>query len=379
MKPDILQQVRQLLSEAETEQEIDLIGAAIEEAKGKVRPTEEGRGFWAGKTACWEMFSCPPEVRKECPATQHTALPCWEMEGTYCKLSDYGQSGAATQICESCRVYRKYGYPEPIQIRLFGQGMGTVPAPVEQAEETPVAEPEALPGMLGIGAKVRIVASAERPDLVGAQGEVVQMQTQEHEEYCVRPVWVKLGGKTIGFWEHEIEVLVGVEPPAAPRTEPATPRERQAGTIGIGGMVKVRECMERPELAGAVGLVVQIQTQQYERYCARPVWVRIASGLGEGRTYGFWERELEPVAGTAPVRERTLQPAAQASVIRIGASVRILECTERPELVGCHGQIVQMQTQEHEEYCVRPLWVKIASGMGAGKTYGFWQHEVQAA
>jgi hypothetical protein len=78
--------------------------------------------FWAGKTPCWESCHCPEMIKEGCPVSKHTYLPCWEIEGTYCKLDDLGITGTDTSICEICRVYKKYGKDKPIQIRLFGKG-----------------------------------------------------------------------------------------------------------------------------------------------------------------------------------------------------------------------------------------------------------------
>jgi hypothetical protein len=79
--------------------------------------------FWTGKTPCWEMAHCPAMIREECPATRYPFLPCWQIEGTYCKLDDYGATGTDTSICEICRVYKKWGKGEPIQLKLFGRGI----------------------------------------------------------------------------------------------------------------------------------------------------------------------------------------------------------------------------------------------------------------
>jgi hypothetical protein len=79
--------------------------------------------FWAGKEACWEKCHCPDTIRAECPATKYQFLPCWEIEGTYCKLDDMGATGRDTSICQVCQVYRKYGNGEPVRLRLFGRGL----------------------------------------------------------------------------------------------------------------------------------------------------------------------------------------------------------------------------------------------------------------
>ena len=133
MRIEKLTQLKELLKEAETEQEIAEISSIIEEAKGKLYLEEKKPGFWAGKTACWEMFACPPEVRNECPAPKYRSYPCWEIEGTYCKLSEYGMKGDGTQICKSCRVYKKWGHGEPIEIKLLGKGFN--PAAIAVGEE----------------------------------------------------------------------------------------------------------------------------------------------------------------------------------------------------------------------------------------------------
>ncbi len=124
MKPKELEQVKLLLKEVETVEEIAEVERVIEEAKGKIL-AEPSLGFWEGKTACWEMFRCPEAVRSECPAFKYRSLPCWEIEGTYCKLDDYGATGQDTSICEVCRVYKKWGHGEPIEIKLFGKGIDT--------------------------------------------------------------------------------------------------------------------------------------------------------------------------------------------------------------------------------------------------------------
>ena len=79
--------------------------------------------FWEDKQPCWEKCHCPEMMKAECPATVYQFLPCWEIEGTYCKLDDHGATGKDTSICEVCRVYKKYGNGEPIRLKLLGKGM----------------------------------------------------------------------------------------------------------------------------------------------------------------------------------------------------------------------------------------------------------------
>lgn len=81
--------------------------------------------FWADKVPCWETCSCPAQIREECPAYTNRLLPCWEIEGTYGKLAMEGgqANGRNTTICQTCRVYRKYGDGQPICHRLVGAGI----------------------------------------------------------------------------------------------------------------------------------------------------------------------------------------------------------------------------------------------------------------
>ncbi len=74
---------------------------------------------------CWDVCHCPEMIKRDCPAVKYTFLPCWEIEGTYCKLNDYGATGDDTSICEVCRVYKKYGNGQPIKIKLKGKGINT--------------------------------------------------------------------------------------------------------------------------------------------------------------------------------------------------------------------------------------------------------------
>lgn len=83
------------------------------------------QSFWIDKQPCWEKCHCPEEIKSECPAIKYQFLPCWEIEGTYCKLDDHGATGKDTSICKVCRVYKKYGSGVPIKLRLMGNGINT--------------------------------------------------------------------------------------------------------------------------------------------------------------------------------------------------------------------------------------------------------------
>ena len=125
MKKKAIKQVEEIVKGVTTVEEIAEIERVISEVKGKILP-EPTLGFWEGKTPCWEMFRCPEAMKNECPAFKYRSLPCWEIEGTYCKLYDYGAKGDGTDICQYCRVYKKWGHGEPLQIKLRGKGFNTV-------------------------------------------------------------------------------------------------------------------------------------------------------------------------------------------------------------------------------------------------------------
>jgi protein-arginine kinase activator protein McsA len=212
MKAEVLAQVKEMLREVTNEGEIAEISGIIEEAKGKLRLAERDMGFWESKTPCWEMFRCPAEVRSECPAHTYRSTPCWQIEGTYCKLAENGMRGDGTEICESCRVYKKWGHAEPIQITLQGKGFNPVGKIVGEQKERMKVETKIRTETLRLGDMVRIKECEARQELVGARGQIVQMQTQQYEEYCIRPIWVKITsgegqGRTCGFWERELEIV----------------------------------------------------------------------------------------------------------------------------------------------------------------------------
>jgi len=136
MNNRIVEQVEEILKEGSvTAEELEKIEKVVQEAKGNILEEDE-LGFWEGKTTCWKMCTCPQSLRQECPAFKNRDLPCWEIEGTYCKLDDYGATGRDTSICQVCRVYKRWGSNEPIKIRLFGQGLN--PTFAQQTSKTGV-------------------------------------------------------------------------------------------------------------------------------------------------------------------------------------------------------------------------------------------------
>lgn len=121
-KAKIVEHMEKLLKEDITIEDIAEIERVINEAKGKIL-LAPALGFWEGKSPCWEMFRCPESVKSECPAFKYRTVPCWQIEGTYCKLLEKGVKGDATDICINCRVYKRWGHGERVKIRLRGKGM----------------------------------------------------------------------------------------------------------------------------------------------------------------------------------------------------------------------------------------------------------------
>jgi len=121
----LAEQLEEVVRGVTSVEDIAEIERVISEVKGKIL-AEPTLGFWEDKTPCWEMFRCPEAMRKECPAFKYRTLPCWQIEGTYCKLLDYGQKGNGTDICRVCRVYKRWGHGEPIEIKLHGKGFNSV-------------------------------------------------------------------------------------------------------------------------------------------------------------------------------------------------------------------------------------------------------------
>jgi len=89
--------------------------------------------FWADKVSCFELCKCPDMIKMECPVEKYQFLPCWEIEGTYCKLDDRGANGRDTTVCQTCRVYREYGQGKEIKLKLFGRGLDTGLRELEKA------------------------------------------------------------------------------------------------------------------------------------------------------------------------------------------------------------------------------------------------------
>ena len=100
-----------------------------------ITQTEEKVNFWTDKTPCWGLCHCPAMITNECPAPKYQFTPCWTIEGSYCKLNDFGTKSDDTSICESCRVYKKYGKGEPIKLTLLGKGINTKLASLDKVNK----------------------------------------------------------------------------------------------------------------------------------------------------------------------------------------------------------------------------------------------------
>lgn len=122
LKSKIMKEVEGILRRVTTSQDLAKIEKVIAEAKGKLK-LEPKEGFWEDKTPCWELIHCEDKIKNECPAFAHQTLPCWKIEGTYCKLDKHDAGGEDTSICQTCRVYSRYGTGEPLDIELMGRDL----------------------------------------------------------------------------------------------------------------------------------------------------------------------------------------------------------------------------------------------------------------
>jgi len=123
-KTKLSDQLEEILKGITTIEDIAEIEKLIGEAKGKIM-AENTVGFWENKTPCWEMLSCPKAIMENCPTFINRGLPCWQIEGTYCKLQGDGNQGRNTDICRVCRVYKRWGQDKPIELKLYGKGFNT--------------------------------------------------------------------------------------------------------------------------------------------------------------------------------------------------------------------------------------------------------------
>ena len=122
MKDNVADELNKMLEDTTHSSEADEVQQVIEGVKGK--PSfDQGTGFWTEKTPCWEMCHCPDMIKNECPVFVNQSEACWAVEGTYCKLCEYGTRGDDISICKVCRVYKRYGEGQPIELKVRGIGI----------------------------------------------------------------------------------------------------------------------------------------------------------------------------------------------------------------------------------------------------------------
>ena len=130
----------------------------------EIAEREDTSDFWQGKTPCWEMCHCPQAIKSDCPAPKYPSLPCWEIEGTYCKLTANGTSGRDISICRRCRVYKRWGQNKPIELKIFGKGIDSFRRFLEEkTEEVLLKESAPLPYESELpGSKVQVFSNILR-------------------------------------------------------------------------------------------------------------------------------------------------------------------------------------------------------------------------
>lgn len=56
---------------------------------------------------CWNLRSCPPEKRQQCPAWEFSAGDlCWFINGTICEGKVHGSWQEKMNCCRSCEVFK---------------------------------------------------------------------------------------------------------------------------------------------------------------------------------------------------------------------------------------------------------------------------------
>lgn len=157
--------------------------AKIEDVRG-IGEREGAPDFWQGKTPCWEMCHCSEVIKSECPATKYPSLPCWEIEGTYCKLTADGTSGKDISICRRCRVYKRWGENKPIELKLSGKGIDSFRRFLrEKTEEVSLEESAPFPSestLPGSKEQAFINISRRRHEMyVNNLDEIIDRRTEE--------------------------------------------------------------------------------------------------------------------------------------------------------------------------------------------------------
>ena len=245
-----------------------------------------------------------------------------------------------------------------------------------------------------IGAIVKIKKCDPMPEVVGKKAEIIDMQIQEFDKYAVYPVWAKMltgegKGKVYGFQYDELEVLAKAEKEETVKAKVIEQLEEimkgittgEEEAIRIGTTVKIKKCAPMPEVIGEKAEIVDMQTQEFDKYAVYPVWAKMLTGERKGKVYGFPYDELEVLAKADKGEMTKIKVVEQLEeclkAMRIGSIIRTKKCESLPELVGKEGEIVDMQIQEFERYTAYPIWVKMLTGERKGKIYGFGYDEVE--
>lgn len=131
----------------------------------------------------------------------------------------------------------------------------------------------------------------------------------------------------------------------------------------FGDIVNVKTCQSMPELLGSNGEIVDMQIQQRDKYRTNSVWVKLTSGAGRGKIYGFQENELEMLA-PKPFEKTVPKPAAvNEKAVRTG----VIEQVERL----LKGAVTAAEIAEIEKRLME------ARGKIPSETVnGFWQGKV---
>jgi hypothetical protein len=251
-------------------------------------------------------------------------------------------------------------------------------------------------GKMKVGAIARIQKCNARPEIVGEQAEIVEMQIQEFDKYAVCPVWARVmsgehTGRVYGFDYEELRtgsdtnseaMRVGaLEELRGILSNLNKPADASEYTFRLGAVVQIKKCESMPEVVGKRAEIVDMQIQEFDKYVVYPVWVKMTSGEHEGRIYGFHYEELEllpkdqPAAATPLELIEKLEDAVKR--VKIGGKIRVKKCDATLDLVGEHAEIVNTQVQNFDKYATFPIWARITSGDKRGRVYGFYYDEIE--
>jgi hypothetical protein len=249
-----------------------------------------------------------------------------------------------------------------------------------------------------VGDILRISKCSYSSEIIGEDGQIVQLLSPEIEEYGINPVLVKMvsgnhRNQLYSFSYREIEEMatVGAEdegeieiPDVLEKVFPqivatAEMETKQDTSFRMGKLVRVIISDPKSELSGELGQIVDMQIQEVERYRTYPLWVKMLTGKKLERICGFQYEEVQLIPEICPQRLPLVQAIDEFDSYlkwRIGGEVKIIHCEFLSGLIGECGEIVDLQIQEFEKYRTFPVWVKILTGKSVGKIYGFHYDEL---